>query len=820
MKNLLLTVSGFRKNLSDSYFEIAYNKLISNNTNELSQDERLFLLKTAIILLNEVDSSLERLGYRIILSYCNAFNTYVPLYDVSISKGYIPISKFIELNLLGGDKFANSFFNVLLSSYKENFFQDGIYLSEGQQDLIRFADLNDGDFILIAPTSYGKSDIIVSKAKKNISKKVCVVVPSKSLLAQTKRRLLKGMLGNTSNKIITHPDMYLGNELNFIAVLTQERLLRLIQKHPDFTLDLILVDEAHNLLKGDNRAILLAQVLFILRKRNRESIFNFFTPFMSSAQNLEAPYLSKNLKLRRSNEFIKIEKYFSIDISNGSTLELYDQFTNKFIFIKQHNGTSDSRIINLYKANKNIVYLNKPRDIEAFAMDAEANTNNFENSELSELIASISDYIHPEYNLIDCIKKGVLYHHGSMPDIIRLYVENAFAKQNHFGFIITNSTLLEGVDIPADKLFILTTKIGNRYFTKSELKNLVGRICKFSEVFNISTGSLKRLEPEIYLVKGKYSSSTANIKAFIERSLKSDLLISDDVDNVLLKEDADIVDPKEKKKAADSLEYLENIEPNTVAIDSVEYARTPIAQLCYKNNVHDFDIKQNEGTLNKNLSENLLFDINAPSYLIRAVLTLFTKDIIIIDEQFKRLLSFNAQLYYSMILQWKIDATSYREMIQNLVSYWTSSDSELVYVGNKWGEINHNQRQGFNSYVNLSSKTPKQLINLAIVRVKEEQDYVDNYLIKYVEIINDLGLVENSFYNRIKYGTDNRIIICLLKNGFTMELAKILIKDIYQTYLTIDLDNDIVIINSDIVQAMSDNNENKVLIFEVGHHIK
>jgi len=739
---------------------------------------------------------------------------------VSINKGYIPVSKYIESNFLQNTKFENSFFNVILSSYKESFAQNGLYLSQGQQDLIRFSNENEGDFVLIAPTSYGKSDIIVSKAKKNSSKRVCIVVPSKSLLSQTKRRLQKGEQNNGFNRIITHPEMYLGSETSFISVLTQERLLRLIQKHPGFALDLVLVDEAHNLLKGDSRAILLAQVLFILRKRNSKTVFNFFTPFMSSPHNLEAPYLNKKLESRSSTEYIKIEKFFSINIQTENTLELYDQFTNKFIFIKQHSNLTDSAFVSLYKTNKNIVYLNKPRDIESFALNIETNSDKILNDELEELITSIEQYIHPQYNLIDCIRKGALYHHGSMPDIIRLYVENAFKDHQHFDLIITNSTLLEGVDIPADKLFILTTKIGNRYFTKSELKNLAGRICRFSEVFNNSTGSLKRLEPEIYFVKGKYSSSTANIKGFMENSLKSDLVISDKLDNVLLKETKDIIDPNEQKKAAESLEYLENIEPNTIINDSINYAQSLIAQLCYKNNVHDFDIKQNEVILNKNLAENLLFDINAPSYLIRAIITLFTKDITIKDEQFKRLLSLNAQRYYSMILQWRIDASPYQEMIKSLLIYWASIENDLIYVGTKWGEINYNQRQGFRSYVRLSEKTQKQIINLAIVRVKEEQDFLDNCLIKYVEIINDLGLIENTFYDQIKYGTDDKAIICLLKNGFTMELAKILVSETYRIYLTIDLENDIVVISPSLIQAMLENSANKVLIFEANHHIK
>src|SRR6476469_9998312 len=82
--------------------------------------------------------------------------------------------------IFSNTKFENSFCNVILSSYKESFAQNGLYLSQGQQDLIRFSNENEGDFVLIAPTSYGKSDIIVSKAKKNSYKRGCMVVPSKS----------------------------------------------------------------------------------------------------------------------------------------------------------------------------------------------------------------------------------------------------------------------------------------------------------------------------------------------------------------------------------------------------------------------------------------------------------------------------------------------------------------------------------------------------------------------------------------------------------------------------------------------------------------
>ena len=53
----------------------------------------------------------------------------------------------------------------------------------------------------------------------------------------------------------------------------------------------------------------------------------------------------------------------------------------------------------------------------------------------------------------------------------------------------------------------------------------------------------------------------------------------------------------------------------------------------------------------------------------------------------------------------------------------------------------------------------KQRIRVAaIVRIKEEQDFIDNNLIKYVEVLYDLGLIEDKFYAQIKYGTEEDLV--------------------------------------------------------------
>lgn len=95
------------------------------------------------------------------------------------------------------------------------------------------------DICYIAPTSFGKSSIISEHITANWdnAKRVAVIVPTKSLLMQTYRAIRKKKL---DTKIIIHDEMY-NNEDRFIAILTQERALRLLDKHSIFLIACILM---------------------------------------------------------------------------------------------------------------------------------------------------------------------------------------------------------------------------------------------------------------------------------------------------------------------------------------------------------------------------------------------------------------------------------------------------------------------------------------------------------------------------------------------------------------------------------------------------
>lgn len=105
-------------------------------------------------------------------------------------------------------------------------------------------------------------------------------------------------------------------------------------------------------------------------------------------------------------------------------------------------------------------------------------------------------------------------------------------------------------------------------------------------------------------------------------------------------------------------------------------------------------------------------------------------------------------------------------------------------------------------------------MNLAIVRIKEEQDFIDNVLIKFVEVLHDLSLIEDSFYAQIKYGTDDETVICLLKNGLSLSSAILLIKK-YRNYLKINISESTVIFDNTLVDEMQQEGENAIMIFEV-----
>lgn len=808
-----LTLARLRK----TDFKQLYQKLMVGSIENRMDYKKL--LSLAIIFINDINSDISRLGYRIIVFYSNLTKDYKPLYDIALNEGLIPIVKLIETLEQYSVHFSSSFFNAFLSSFGETYKSGTIYLTDQQQGLFSFFEENIGETIsVVAPTSYGKSELITSTLKKRGEGNTCIVVPTKALLAQTKRRLIKGDIVNLK-KIITHPEMYIEGEGNITAVLTQERLLRVLRKNPDLSFDMVFIDEAHNLLEGNERSILLAATISILEKRNKDVIFKFLTPFLIDETNLNVKYSNYSPASFRITEYIKTEKFYIYDFRGEKKYLMYDQFIDDFFILNAGKFKDDIDFILKNKAKKNLIYLNKPFDIENVSARLIPLLPTINASKIKQACEELSEYMHSDYFLIDCIKKGIIYHHGSVPDNVRNYIEHLFSTEKNMNFVVTSSTLLEGVNLPVEKMFLLDNKKGKSVLSPAQFKNLIGRICRFSEIFSPVDGSLEKLQPQIFLVGSSYFSKNANIENFLKNSIKVDKKVKDDPTNVLLKNVEITQANSNKKDEAD--EFLENFEPGIISGYTKSHVQTEIGKLCFMNNTSEIDIILNENAMQAIADGIEPKSISTAENVFSVFVDLFLP-FIKSGENYNNLNRLNyeeSRRFYRMFLNWRIKNASYREMIGSFLRYWSKIeklDDTNVYVG-RWGD---KQRDGFrNLWTDIKTKNKTQRVNLAIVRIKEEQDFLDNTFIKYIEVMNDLDFLVDDFYEKIKYGTSNKDMIALIKNGFSSGLASLVV-DKYRNYIDIDNSFNSVNIQPNIIEKMIENDENDILIFEVKYNTK
>lgn len=795
-------------------FSPLYQQFITRKP--LSAKQYEVILALAICFINADAENVKRLGYRIIVEYCNQSNNYAPLYEIAINKGLYPVSRFIEKHLIRDEE--KNFFTEWNDAFTQQFVKNNICLSEQQDSLTKFFEnKKDKTISIIAPTSYGKSELIIKAVQEYEGRKICILTSTKALLIQTKKRIQNECKG-LFKKIVVHPEMYDSNDPSCLAVLTQERLLRIFKKDPSLAFDCIIIDEAHEMLENDGRSKILADVIMVAKHRNSDVIFKFLTPFLSDSNSLKTKYVTYDIEGFKVNEYIKTEKYFLYDLRSNKGLILYDQFLNRSFPVSNYkNITSEEDVIKKFSASKNIIYFNKPKDIENFALKLANVLPDIHSEAVQNVCKNISDYLQPQYNLLKCLQKGIIYHHGSVPDAIRNYIEDLYKKDNAVRYLITSSTLLSGVNLPAERMFILDNKRGTSYLRHDSFMNLVGRVCRFNEIFNDETGNLHPLEPQIYIVFGNYFAKRANCEKFLKKVAKVDQKFSDKIDNVLL--EGTFINDKNQTDLRQASEFLENYENGIIKEYKDRRVNTDSGKKCIMNGVNEFDIFTNEGAIQQQvdlcLNENV--KINDTNMLLEKIHELFIQYIPEKDkDNLSRLKNIEARKYYSMMLDWRVQNKSYSEMIQLVVKYWQTLYRDditvKIYVG-KWGDIK-SQNSNIPRYTRILGKTKAQIVNLAIVRIKEEQDFIDNNLIKFVEVLYDLDLIEPNFYSQIKYGTNDENTICLIKNGLSLSAATLLIKK-YKKYLKIDTNSSTVTYNDNLISKMNEEGENEIQIYEI-----
>lgn len=814
------------KLLAKTNFKNLYLKFMQSGI--LNDSEMIKLLTIAVLLLNHKSLEIKRLGYRIVLFYGNITGQYEALYDVSINCGLLPVSAVIGGNLTDETDYRNnSFLRNFVGSYIDTFRDQGIVLTEQQDALRNFVkDEYKNSLVVIAPTSYGKSELIMKSVRDNLGKRVLILVPSKALLAQTKKRLLDADIPDLG-KIVTHPEMYSEGKDCRAFVLTQERLARLLNEYPALTFDMVFVDEAHNLLQGDHRNELLATVICMLGTRSAATSFKFLTPFLCDELNIKVRYLNMAVKGFKIDEYIKSERFYLQDFRAGKDdgkLKLYDHFLNESINLDRRYKTCYDLIIG-ESLSKNIIYGNKPKSIEEFAEKLAALLPEINCPLIATACKELEENFDKRYRLIACLRRGVMYHHGSIPDTVRLYLENLFTKSEKMKYLVCNATLLEGVNLPIERLFLFDNRKGRSKLSASQFKNLIGRVNRFSDVFS-SDGStaLKKLESSVYLIGvDGFTGKRANLTDFYRKTVNVSKSDKDSVNNVLL-EATKIVEGDISKRFEDAVARLENLQPGLVSGRKCNYVTTEVGKLLIANGVNEIDVFKAESSIAEKIDKFIEQSgvIDTPDTLIDAIKNCFI-EYFDSNREYSDLTRLNeapARRFYAMLLDWKLKKYSVKQAIHLTMEYWnTRIDAGLddhVFVG-KWGDVTYRESH-YEYWVNIATKNDVEKINLAIVRLKEEDDFFDYKIFRFVEVLNGVGAISTNFYKQIKYGTINETKIKLIRDGFSRGLADLLLQK-YPNFVRVANNGDVEV-GSALLDHMVMNEESDLLIFEARMNLK
>ncbi|MFD7871411.1 DEAD/DEAH box helicase [Microbacterium sp. NPDC059771] len=340
-------------------------------------------------------------------------------------------------------------------------------------------------FSFSGPTSLGKS-FIIKDALYDIVRRddlndhcVVVLVPTKALIGQTAADLRNLLAEVPEVNVATYPSLPKLLRQKYrrtIFVLTPERLLRYLA-NPVREIDYLVVDEAQRVIAtNDARSSLYYHAIVEATRR-------FATKLVFASPSIENPELFLELFGKATNGALTVrertvaqQRYF-VDLVAKKQYYFSGLNTAPQEMVQ---APTETNVVDLVLTRsgerKAIIYINGSLKSAEFAMRLAAKRPTVTSDKVDELIKHVREYVHKDYFLGSALSRGVAFHHGKMPQEVRERVEEAFSDPDSpIQFVVCTSTLLEGVNLPAKNIFVLSDKHGNSSFTKIDFENLAGR---------------------------------------------------------------------------------------------------------------------------------------------------------------------------------------------------------------------------------------------------------------------------------------------------------------------------------------------------------
>lgn len=801
--------------LGDNYFKYlfkkcslinAYYTINKDSINNLTDKEFKDSLRFADILSNSSNSLARNKSYQII-TFLNFYYSNDKIYRTISKAVYSKLGNFPAVNYLENlnSNIAEIPFDRMIEVEAKKLIQQ-VPDSENQvftdSQYFLFKNLSSSlKYSFSGPTSMGKSFIIkafIRKVIKNVPpENLVVIVPTRALINQFTLDLkseLSDILELYKYKIATNSnisDLLTEEVFNYILILTPERLMSYLSQKSNPPIGFLFVDEAHKLAQEkDSRSITTYSAIErTLNKFGNVKLY-FSSPNVSNPEVFLNLFDKQNIgNYYKTDESPVSQNLYFIDIINN-TVELIEKedfhkidtpnFEDKF-------STITEIIKYLGENSNNLIYNNsKPKTINGaieFARNSTGNASQLISSDIVKAARQIREYIHKDYFLARLIEKGVAYHHGKLPQLIRNIVEDLYKKEEIRNVFCT-STLLEGVNMPTKNLFILNNKNGLGKLEEIDFWNLTGRAGRlnkelFGNIYCIKHEDCVWENKESLLVK-KPITLKPTILTKIDKNLKK-------IEKILLEQN---ISGTETEK--EILNYIANI----ICIDSFEINssyQSPIIEKLIQDNKQKIieiakkitkDITVPKDILNSNQSikitqQQKIYNTLKERHAKRINIRLPSSDINyekclqILNDMYslyewekseKKLNNKNSLKYYAVLMNQWINGINLSQIIAQSLNWF---DEKKLNV-----QISHNEYAIFERG-NLDH------VNIVIENIIDDIEYLLRFLLEkyfnhYYQILISLLGEENAGENwatLLEYGTQNRIVIALQNMGLSRHTA-------------------------------------------------
>lgn len=490
-----------QRTLNDDYFKELFFKaevLLIDDFNptqtigSFNEKELTDLLRFADILSNTNNDNARNIAYKIISllyePYKNLPEFHFFAQSILIKIGNFPAINFIERKTDSEITVRQPLENVIEKIVKETVqaIPNSDLIFTDSQYRIYESLSNSNHFSFSGPTSLGKSFIIETFIKslidKNLGINVAILVPTRALINQVAMKLSKE-LNNTNYKVLTHPSvpfMLKESDYSFIFVFTPERLISYLTEISNPRLDYLFIDEAQKIIADrDSRSPLYYHAIVQAEKKSVKLFFS--SPNISNSAVFLELFDKSTEESITINESPVAQNRFFIDLIEKRAV-YFSEFHGDINLTDFNFDNTDFNywLRKLGKDAKNIIYCNTIEDTISFALNFSQTLPSKRSEKLFDLINEIKSSIHNDYYLIDCLEKGVAYHFGRLPQNIRIQIEELYLDKT-IDYLFCTSTLLEGVNLPAKNIFILSNAIGTSKFSQIDFWNLAGRAGRLTQ---------------------------------------------------------------------------------------------------------------------------------------------------------------------------------------------------------------------------------------------------------------------------------------------------------------------------------------------------